>query len=385
MITLPSLSPPLKNQKGMALLVTLSIIAVILAVSFEMNRRVRLRIMTTAQDKTEYILEETARTGLEIAKAVLQQDASENHIDSVQDKWADPDFLNALITSLGYARETLSLTITDELGKIQVNALVKEFPGHVINPEQRTIWENLLSFFISKDKSEDERDPDEIINCLKDWLDSNDDDLITGVSGAESDYYQSLSPPYDCANRPIYDLNELFRVKGITKDFLAISQDMANFFSDMIGEVPDLTPEKLFTAFGAQHNVSKDKGIKKYNYPGKININTAPIPVIAAILPWGKQDLAVAIDAYRSEKSDESDEESFTNNLGRKGWYADAAGLTSEEKAAMEKKITYRSHIFSVESQATANGQSLTLQNIILRKKDKNGKWYCKPLVQRIK
>jgi len=374
---------PLDNQKGMALLVTLSVIAVILAVSFELNRRVRLSIMSTEQYKTEIMLSETARSGIEIAKAVLQQDASENNIDSVQENWADPEFMGELLTSLGYSPKALTITITDELGKIQVNALLKEFPGHNFNPDQKSIWENLLSFFINKDKSEDDRDPDEMINCLKDWLDNNDDDLITGVSGAESDYYQSLEPPYECANREIHDLNELYRVKGIKKNFLSFSKNMESFLPDEFQGVTDLKPEDLFTVYGVEQKMSNNTGAKKYTYSGKININTAPVPVIAALLPFGKQDLAEAIDTFRTEKADDA-EKGFSNNLSMKGWYASAAGLTQEEKTVMEKKIVYSSNIYSIESKASLNGLHMTLKTVLLRKKNKEGRWYCKTLAQQI-
>ncbi len=48
-----------------------------------------------------------------------------------------------------------------------------------------------------------------IINSLKDWLDSGDDDAITGLSGAESDYYEGLEPPYSCKNGPMDNLGEV--------------------------------------------------------------------------------------------------------------------------------------------------------------------------------
>jgi len=61
-------------------------------------------------------------------------------------------------------------------------------------------------------------DPSAIINSIKDWLDSGDDDAITGLSGAESAYYQDLDPPYPCRNGPFPHLGELALLKGVTAE-----------------------------------------------------------------------------------------------------------------------------------------------------------------------
>jgi general secretion pathway protein K len=263
------------------------------------------------------------------------------------------------------------------MGKIQVNALISEYPGHGVNLEQQQILENLLSFFISSDKSEDERDPREIINCLIDWLDDRDGETITGLSGAESPCYESLEIPYKSANREFVDLNELFFVKGISKDLFAKSDGIDPMFSDPDIPEGEFQLEALFTVFGVREKTAGTT-VEKYHFPGKININTAPLPVVAAILPFGKQDLAETICDYRLQRED--GQSAYTNDLSVKGWYADMAGLTPAEKGQVEKIITYTSNIFSIESQARINNRSLVVKSVVLRKKDKNGKWYCKTL-----
>jgi general secretion pathway protein K len=70
--------------------------------------------------------------------------------------------------------------------------------------------------------------PDMIINPIKDWLDSGDDDAITGLTGAENDYYQSLDPPYGARNGPFKHIRELMRVKNITKEMF-YSLDIDNY------------------------------------------------------------------------------------------------------------------------------------------------------------
>jgi general secretion pathway protein K len=328
-----------------------------------------------------------AESGLNLAKAILVKDANKNTIDSIQEEWADPKALDEIIRSgemiksLTLDGGSIDVRVSDEMGKIQVNALINEYPGHGVNLEQQQIWENLLSFFISSDKSEDERNPKEIINCLIDWLDDKDGEMITGLSGAESSYYESLEIPYKCANREFVDLDELFLVKGISKDLLAKTDGIDPMFFDPDDPEREFQLNNLFTVFGA---TQKQAGatFKKYYFPGKININTAPLPVVAAILPFGKQDLAETICEYRLQRADgESD---YTNDLSVKGWYAGVAGLTAKEKVQMEKIITYSSNGFSIESHVRMNDRSLVLKSVVLRKKDKNGKWYCKTLRQQM-
>ncbi len=371
----------LKNESGMALLITLSIIAILFAVSMELNRRVRISILASETGKTEYRLLEMAQSGLNVAKAILVRDANNNEIDSIQEEWSDPKALGEIMKSLTFDGGSIELKISDEMGKIQVNALINEYPGYGVNVEQQQVWENLLSFFISSDKSEDERNPKEIINCLIDWLDDKDGETITGISGAESSYYESLEIPYKTANREMVDLNELFLVKGISKGLLSKTQSLDPLFLDPNDPGKAFRLNDLFTVFG----VTKKKmgaTVKKYFFPGKININTAPMAVVAAILPFGRQDLAETICEYRLHRSD--GESGYTNDLSVKGWYADIVGLAGKEKEQMETIITYASRVFSVESHVRTENRSLVLKSVVLRKKDENGKWYCKTLRQQI-
>jgi general secretion pathway protein K len=54
-----------------------------------------------------------------------------------------------------------------------------------------------------------------IISSIQDWIDPDDD---TRMGGAESDYYQTMDPPYVAKNGPIDELSELLMIKGIRED-----------------------------------------------------------------------------------------------------------------------------------------------------------------------
>lgn len=62
---------------------------------------------------------------------------------------------------------------------------------------------------------------EEVADAILDWLDEDDDPREFGV---ESDYYESLSPPYSARNGPIESLDELLKIAGVDS-FLLFGED----------------------------------------------------------------------------------------------------------------------------------------------------------------
>ena len=57
---------------------------------------------------------------------------------------------------------------------------------------------------------------DEIAAAIIDWIDQDDNT----ESGAETDYYATLDPPYAAKNGPFDTIEELLLVKGVTPEIL---------------------------------------------------------------------------------------------------------------------------------------------------------------------
>ena len=55
---------------------------------------------------------------------------------------------------------------------------------------------------------------------MLDWIDPDNNQH---VGGAESDYYESLDPPYQAKDGPMDDLSELLLVRGITGSITVFS------------------------------------------------------------------------------------------------------------------------------------------------------------------
>lgn len=354
----------------MALVVTLAVVAVLLAAGLWLAKFTGDAAMATLIEKDRFQAEQLALSGIEIAKLMLVEDAAENAADSVQDAWADPEQLSQAVAALGLEKGSLNIKITDELSKIQMNALIRQFPGNELNPDQAALWERFFSNEAKKDQEKDELDPSERINAVKDWLDSQDDDAVTGLSGAETDYYRGLNPPYVCANGPFSHVEELLSVRGF-------SQDLWKRKIDSISEegLEEKGLEDFFTVYGLENNPGPEGG---YGYPGLININTAGIEILSALLPEGMELSAEDLVDFRMEKGENKTE--YTHVLDQ-GWYKQIIEMPATEQARMDRIITYSSDLFKVESMARKNSSFITLQAFMKREKDGlSGKWACRIL-----
>ncbi len=348
------------NNRGMALLITLGIISVLIITAMELNRRARYTLTSVAVTRDRLSLVEMAASGIHAGMALLAEDKDNDPpagLDSILEDWADPEILEALVNEIPFEHGKLTLCITDELGKIQVNTLVK-FPGGVeANNPQMFLWDRFLRLIVSAEDSFMDVDPRTIIDSTKDWLDSKDDDAITGLNGAESDYYQSLDPPYECKNGPIDDIEEMVLIKGIMPELFYGLEDMFGISNYMT------------TTFGPLSS-----GADAY-YQGKININTADLPVIAALLPSGTEILAPEIFAYREELEDLEG----INGLSNPRWYKNAPGCSDIDIDA--NLITTFSDFFQIQSIAAMGNVSVTVTAVIQRMKStESGRYKCKVL-----
>ncbi|MCG6908727.1 MAG: general secretion pathway protein GspK [Deltaproteobacteria bacterium] len=345
------------GSRGIALLITLSVITLLLVTALELHRKVRGALLASDTEKSALILRQKATAGIHAGMALLVKDKEESDIDSIQEDWADSEKINELLLDLPFEDGVPAVTITDELGKIQANALVQFPEGRQFNEAQRSMWEHFLNLAISSEERTEDTEPTAIINSIKDWLDYGDDDATTGLSGAESDYYMDLPEAYPARNGPLTHLGELTMIKGITE---------ALFLG--AGGVPGI--EKYMTVFGVSGTEEN-----RFTFKGTININTADHPVIAAILPVEDEFLAQAIYEYREERSDDK----FIHDLSTSTWYKNAPGCSEVE--IDPNLIMTASDVFRISSEARMGEMRTTISAVVKRvKAQKSARWYCKIL-----
>ncbi len=361
-----TLWPP-DNQKGVVLILTLTIVTILVTVTFELNRQMQSSVLSAAVVRDRVLLDHMIDSAVEVAKGILIADKNDSEIDSVQEDWAVPEKIDAYLAGMPFEQGEVGLMITDELSRVQVNALVQFPDGKDYNTAQRDLWLRFISLMLAQ--QEDARqetaelftdelpEPGAVINPIKDWLDDNDNDAITGLDGAENEYYEDLDPPYKTRNGPIRYVEELVRTKGITPElFYTLNEEVMGISN-----------------FVTVHGLAASGD--KFTYTGKININTAEMPVLAGLLPLGHEFLAPEIYNYRIEKA----EERFLYDLTGAAWYKQVPGCS--EVDIPEELITTQSDLFRIECFATVNDVQKIATVIVERQKDaESGKWYCKLL-----
>ncbi|WP_319526036.1 general secretion pathway protein GspK [uncultured Desulfosarcina sp.] len=349
------------NADGVAILVAIGVVAVLLTAGLALNQRIRGSVVEAALARDDLVLSEMAASGIHAAEVMLLNDRKENQTDTLQEDWADPEKVAEWMALIPFDDGAVEVAITDERGKIQVNALVKFPEGQQFSASQRSLWERLLKRLFSMFEDTSDTDSNKIINSLKDWMDSGDDDAITGLSGAESDYYESLDPPYSCKNGPVDHLGEVALVQGVTPELFYGAGGVAGLSS-------------LLTVYGISEATDG-----RFTYDGKINISTADVAVLAAMLPEESDDLAEALADYRMAKADET----YTNNITGSTWYKSVPGLGGVTIDA--DLIAVSSDLFRISSTAKRNNRSLTVEAVVQREKESDtGKWICKTLIWQV-
>lgn len=262
-----------RGDSGVALILALLFIALltVIVVEFSYETQVEASFATNQGSDLEAYL--AAKSAVARGIALLASDLIESEISG------EPEFdsmLDPAPWSFGVPFEPLNgamsrTTITDEYGKINLNALIDMSSGQ---PEERELLVNAVrEFFILRDPDGKES-ADAIVDAILDWLDYDDGD-VARPEGAENDYYNGLENPYPCKNGPMDSVEELLLIKGITTKV---------FFGDPEKEELPLT--EYFTVHG--------------DWQGRVNINTAREEVIAAMMAArsGVPDLALAQQIY---------------------------------------------------------------------------------------
>jgi general secretion pathway protein K len=358
---MPACARLLRERRGVALLITLSVTTILVAAGLEFNRRARHDLVAAAAARDHLTMSAMASAGVHIGMAILAKDKTDNDNDTPLDDWGDPEKVELVLREFPFEDGRLSLAISDELGKIQVNALVSGPNGNQFNETQRTLWERFLQYVADRKELKldlkNDSEPAAIINSLKDWLDSGDNDAITGLSGAETPYYESRKPPYPARNGPILDLNELRLVKGITPELF-----------DGTAEIPGIA--HYLTPYG----MAPGEGTS-VSFPGRINVTTAELPVLFALIPGENKQLAETLDEMRRDIASGKQKVDLKNP----NWLNQLPGLADIKLDP--KLITTSSDLFRIEATAVLHEAETTVTAVVQRvQAPRMGKWTCRVL-----
>ncbi len=293
----------LADDRGMALLATIMIISLLIVVTFEFGKAMRQNYLAAANLKNGEQLGAIARSGINLATAILAKDGKTAAFDSLLDDWAGVELAD--LTGL-FDQGQLQLKVADLSGRLQINSLSQS--GAVGTGARETLSRLLLS---GQFAVENDIEAKEIVDALVDWLDADDQE---SESGAENSYYASLSPGYLCQNGPVQFVEELQLVKGVTPALL----------------------------YGIEGKEPLLKFVTVYGNDGKINLNTAEPELLQALNPLVTKELAAAMDEFRREKGNEA-------LLADPLWYKNVPSWPGDINFD-EERVTVTSSYFSLEA-----------------------------------
>ncbi len=225
----------MRSRQGFALVITLIITTLLIAVVTEFIREVYVEttLRRSYRDGQQALL--MADSGIMGGVRLLQTLLAAQSYTSLNDVW------KVRPLHLEDERGVLDVFIEEESGKLNLNAVVPATGVY-----SGTYYGGVLTRLLTRLKLSTE-----LVDPLADWIDENDE---PHQRGAEGSLYQSLTPPYLPRNGPLQTLEELRLVKGFTGATFAALRPFITVYLDTPGS--PVAP---------------------------VNINTAPPEILAAL------------------------------------------------------------------------------------------------------
>jgi general secretion pathway protein K len=314
------------GERGVALVLVLWVIMVlsllIAGFAFTMHVETQVVSFNRKQVKAEML----ARSGIEIAKWMLveaEKSATNLGVTALNQTWAT-NVEWYVDHELGEGK--FNVQVFDEQSKLPINRMSEG--------QLRQVME-LLQVEAS--------DSDVIVDSIVDWIDEND---LHQLNGAESDYYESLTPPYRAKNGPMDRVEELLLVRGVTPELF--------FGLPAEGDEPARPGLKdIFTTYTT----------------GQVNVNTASRIELQSLL--GLDDVQVqSLLAHR----DGIDGIPGTDDDQPFRAASEALGMVNvtdpKVRQQMQQMTTVKSSFFVIKSTGEVGGVKRTITAVVRRQGD---------------
>ncbi len=190
----------MRGEKGFALVLTLVVTALMVAVLAEMVHQVYVDIALSRSFRDGQQASLLAESGINGGTSLLKLALQNKDYTSLSDAWATP-------VKLDDETGSIEVTITEESAKICINDLVQ--PTGELEP---------FTLAALKRLGERQNIPVYAWNSLADWMDSDD---TPRTNGAETAYYRTLRPAYAAHNAKLTTFNELSLVREFTAERVA--------------------------------------------------------------------------------------------------------------------------------------------------------------------
>jgi general secretion pathway protein K len=295
----------MRGEKGFALVLTLIVTTLMVAVLVEMIHQVYVDVSISRGYRDGQQASLLAESGITGGTKLLQLSLPGKNYTSLSDIWATP-------IKLDDETGTIEISIAEESGKICINCLVQ--PNGAFEPPDTLAALKLLGKRLQI--------PENVWYALADWMDGDDS---TRSNGAETPYYQALKPPYAAHNAKLATIAELSLVRGFTPEYIAALRPFVTIYAEQAGATQS-----------------------------PVNINTASKEVLAALDEGIDDRMAERILEERRLKPFE-----VTDNLSRI-----AGGETISQR--LVGKISYKGSLFRITSVARVKETARTVE-VVLR------------------
>ncbi|MBP2675228.1 MAG: type secretion system minor pseudopilin GspK [Deltaproteobacteria bacterium] len=303
---------PRDGERGVALLVTLLVLVLVVALANEIFRIGARAAQTSAYGRDSIRCTLLAKAGTGAARIALREDANDNQFDTLDEYWSRP------VPAIELGDGVINIFVEDEERKINLNLLV--MPNGNATDDRRLAVFRLFLTRQGIDAS--------LADAFVDWLDNDD---TPRVGGAETAYYQALPYPYKAKNDLFDSVEEILLVRGVTREIY-----------DKIRPFVTVTSS------------------------GKVNINTAPKEVLVSLSAGTDAAEAGAIDDEAAKQLIEFRKETpfrRPQDIGNVSPFF--KGLYSRTR--FSDLIDVRSTVFHVRSTGEIGGTARTVDALGLR------------------
>jgi general secretion pathway protein K len=252
--------------------------------------------------------------GYKTALAVLKLDT--NGYDGPGDYWYGD------LPPIPFEDGLITVFIEDEKARFNIADLVTDYG---IEDKRRRVMLERIFETLYLDTN--------VIDAITDW---QDEDEVPQGGGAESYYYNARDPSYRVRNAPVLTTGELLLIKDVDRELLFLSPSARS------APIPEgYRPlYDYLTVYG----------------DGKININTASIPVLLSLSQDIDESIVGDIMEYRSEGAFENPEDLKKVESVSDVLYDEIASL-----------ITVKSDIFRITSIGSVGGLIRVITAVVLR------------------
>lgn len=306
-------------RRGGALILVLVLLSVLSVVAIESMRRAQIEIESAGAYLGGVQCRELCTSGLRLAAALLEHDLRENSHDSLLDIWAT-----------FFEDENADKAVEFEIGELEVEIRPENggFPLEALNSETgRGVMERLLT---GQPYGLEQEAAARLVAAMRDWIDAD------GEGQFEQPAYAAEGLTQRPRNAPMASRDELLLVLGMPREL---------YFGN--GQVPGL--RELVTVHGN----------------GRININTAPSLLLAAMCPADVDrataaGLAMEMVEYRRDTAN-------AERLSAPDWYRTALPGYAQVTLPAEL-VSVQSDVFRVMVTAQVGAVRRSLRAVLGRK-----------------